>query len=105
MNGRKGKYNGEALKTFEKVIDGRTNYVTDVLHKNEKYNIFWCINKAGYLHILRPCKVKIDGEFLHYSIEDFILTKDNILKSKGHSGNYKNIEAVIDELENKTLLF
>lgn len=104
MNGRKGKYNGEALKTFEKVIDGRNSYIIDILHKNEKYNIFLYINKAGYLHILRPCKVKIDGEFLHYSIEDFILTKDNILKSKGHNGNYKSIEAVIDELENKTLI-
>ena len=41
----------------------------------------------------------------NYSIEDFILTKENILKSKGHSGNYKSIEAVIDELENKTLIF
>lgn len=44
MNGRKGKYNGEALKTFEKVIDGRNNYIIDVLHKNEKHNIFWYIN-------------------------------------------------------------
>ena len=29
---------------------------------------------------------KFDGEFLHYSIEDFLLTTNNTLKSKGHSG-------------------
>ncbi len=105
MKCRETRYNGEALQTFEKVIEGRTSYIIDVLHKNEKHNIFWYINKAGYLHILRPCKVKFDGEFLHYSIEDFLLTNNNTLKSKGHSGNYKSIDAVIEELENKTLLF
>ena len=56
MNSRKGKYKGEALQTFEKVIDGRTSYIIDVLHKNEKHNIFWYINKAiaEIIKALRP---------------------------------------------------
>ena len=97
----KKKYSGEALKTKEKVQGKIYSYYVNQLYKNEEYNIFWFINKHGYMHILKPCNVRLNGEHLYYAIEDYLLTKDNILQSKGCEGRYETIEAVIKELKNR----
>jgi len=97
------KYNGEALVTKEKIMDTTSSYIINAVYKNQKYNIYWLINQNGYMHILRPCNVKLNGKHLYYAIEDYLLTKDNILQSKGHSGKYESIEAVIGELESRVI--
>ena len=38
---------------------------------------------------------------LYFAIEDYLLTKDNMLQSKGHNGRYESIQATIEELERR----
>lgn len=96
-----GKYNGEALATMEKIMSTITAYTVNKVYKNQEHNIYWFINQNGYMHILRPCNVRLDGKHLYFAIEDYLLTKYNMLQSKGYSGRYETIEAVIEELENR----
>lgn len=95
------KYNGKALATKEKIMATVSSYYVNQVYKNAKHNIYWFINKSGYMHILRPCRVRLDGRPLYFAIEDYLLTIDNMLQSKGHSGRYETIEDVIKELENR----
>lgn len=97
-----GKYSGETLATMEKVKNDVVAYIPNKVYKNQIHNIFWFINSHGYMHILRPTAVRIDGKILYYAIEDYLLTKDNMMESKGWNGNYKSVQAVIDELENRS---
>ena len=96
-----GKYSGEALATKEKIMATISSYTTNTVYKNTEHNIYWLINNNGDMHILRPCNVRLDGKHLYYAIEDYLLTKDNMLQSKGHDGRFESIEAVIEELENR----
>ena len=96
-----GKYNGEALATMEKIMGDTTSYYPNKVYKNEKYNLYWFINSKGYMHVLKPCKVTLDGKLLHYAIEDNLLTTDNMVQSKGNNGNYTTVQEVIEELERR----
>ena len=96
-----GKYNGEALATMEKIMGDITSYYPNKVYKNEEYNLYWFINSKGYMHVLKPCKVTLDGKLLHYAIEDNLLTTDNMVQSKGSNGNYTTIQEVIEELERR----
>lgn len=92
-------FNGESLATYEKVMNGMKAYTPNKVYKNEKFNIYYLVNSRGYMHILKPMTVKMDGKILYYSIEDYILTKDNMLCSKGWHGEFATIQEVIEELE------
>ena len=94
-----GKYSGEALATMEKIMATITAYTVNKVYKNQEHNIYWFINQNGYMHILRPCNVRLDGKHLYFSIEDYLLTKDNMLKSTGHYGRYESVQAVVNKLE------
>ena len=96
-----GKYSGEALATMEKIMGDTTSYYPNKVYKNEEYNLYWFINSKGYMHVLKPCKVTLDGKILHYAIEDNLLTTDNMVQSKGSNGNYTTIQEVIEELERR----
>lgn len=96
-----GKYSGESLVTYEKIIDGRRTYNPNKVYKNEKHNIYYFINAHGYMHILKPYAIKMDGKVLYYSIEDYLLTKDNMLQSKGWNGEFITLQEVIEELEHR----
>lgn len=99
--GRVGKYSGESLATYEKVMDGMRTYTPNKVYKNEKYSIYYFVNNHGYMHILKPYAVKMDGKILYYAIEDYLLTKDNMLQSKGWNGEFTSVQAVIEELEHR----
>ena len=96
-----GKYSGEALATMEKIMGNITSYYPNKVYKNSEYNLYWFINSKGYMHVLKPCRVTLDGKFLHYAIEDNLLTTDNMVQSKGNNGNYTTIQEVIEELERR----
>ena len=96
-----GKYSGEALATMEKIMGNTTSYYPNKVYKNEEYNLYWFINSKGYMHVLKPCKVTLDGKLLHYAIEDNLLTTDNMVQSKGSNGNYTTVQEVIEELERR----
>ena len=96
-----GKYSGEALVTMEKIMGDTTSYYPNKVYKNAKYNLYWFINSKGYMHVLKPCRVTLDGKLLHYAIEDNLLTTDNMVQSKGSNGNYTTVQEVIEELERR----
>ena len=94
-----GKCNGEALATMENIKGDINAYKANKVYKNGQHNIYWYINQNGYMHILRPCRNTLNGKLLHYSIEDYLLTKDNMLQSKSVNGQYETIQKAIEELE------
>ena len=96
-----GKYSGETFTTVKKIMSTITVYTVNKVYKNYEYNIYWFINQSGYMHILRPCDVRLNKKHLYFAIEDYLLTKDNMLISKGHNGRYESIQAVIEKLEQR----
>lgn len=95
----KEKYTGAALATKERIKGVQESYYTNKVYKNKEHNIFWFINNHGYMHVLRPCAVRLDGEVTYYSIKDFLLDKNNTLQDKGNNGNFDSPQALLDELE------
>ena len=81
--GRICVYSKKALETMEKIMGSVKSYYPNKVYKNEQYNIYWFINSKGYMHVLRLSKVIINGELSGYAINDFMLTKDNMLYDKG----------------------
>ena len=81
--GRICVYSKKALETMEKIMGSVKSYYPNKVYKNEQYNIYWFINSKGYMHVLRLSKVNINGKISGYAINDFVLTKDNMLDDKG----------------------
>lgn len=96
-----GKYSGDALATYEKIMDGMKTYTPNQVYRNEKHNIYYYINTHGYMHILKASTVRMDGKILYYTIKDYLLTKDNMLELKGWNGEFETIQAVNEELERR----
>ena len=94
-----GVYNGEALKTMEKIMGNVRSYHPNQTYKNNQYNIYWFINSKGYLHVLRPSIEKMNGKIVNYTIKDFMLTKDNMLQDKGVLHRFSTIEEVCKKME------
>lgn len=94
-----GKYSGEALVTMEKIMNGQNSYRPNEVYKNTIYNFHWYINQNGYMHVLRPIRTTLNGVFQHYSIEDSLLTKNNMLKQSAIIGNYITVDEVIQAIE------
>lgn len=88
---RIGKYNGNALKTMEKVMEDKRSWTINEVYKNSEYGFHWYMNKNGYLHILKPCAVRLDEIVSYYAISDLLLTTDNMLKENGNYGRYDTI--------------
>ena len=94
-----GVYNGESLKTMEKIMDNVRSYYPNQTYKNNRYNIYWFINQRGYLHVLRPSNVTMNGKIIGYAIHDYMLTKDNMLDDKGIVFQADTQKEIVDRLE------
>lgn len=89
-------YSGEALETFHKAFPF-TQYFTNKVYQNP-YGRYVYVNAKCYLHMLVPCKVKEDGEVVGYEINDYMLTKGNVLKHKKTYGWFKTKEECIEKI-------
>ena len=94
-----GVYSGESLKTMEKIMDNVRSYYSNKTYKNNQYNIYWFINSKGYLHILSPSRVTMNGKIIGYAIHDYMLTKDNMLDDKGIVFQADTQKEIADRLE------
>ena len=56
-------------------------------------------NTKGFIHVLKPCKVKYDGELDHYEICDYLLTDKNTIKEVKSWGNFKTREDCIKKIK------
>ena len=92
-------YDERTTETRARIMDGRTSYIPNKYYKNEKYGWYWYINTKGFYHIVKPCKINYDGVFSHYEIEDFLITKDDTMKSVSCRGYYKTREDCIEAIE------
>ena len=84
-----GVYSGKALDTMERVMG----------------DINWYINNRGYMHILRPGRVRMNGQLIGYAINDYMLSKDNMLEDKGYNKIYDTLDQLVEaykQMENKT---
>lgn len=97
--GKIGVYSGKALETEEKIKGDILAYYTNKVYKNTNYNIYWFINQRGYLHVLRPSNVKMNGKIIGYAIHDYMLTKDNMLDDKGIVFQADTQKEIADRLE------
>lgn len=75
------------------------SYYPNKYYKSAEGNFYFYINTKGFYHIVRPCKIKYNGEFSHYEIVDYLLTKDDTLKEMGSCGLYKTKEECIAKIE------
>ena len=94
-----GVYSGESLKTMEKIMGNVRSYYSNHTYKNNQYNIYWFINQRGYLHVLRPSNVTMNGKIIGYAINDYMLTKDNMLDDKGILFQADTQKEIADKLE------
>ena len=90
------KYSGRALEIKEFCVGS-----VDKIYKNHINGIYWYINCCEYLHVLEPCEVKLDFFYGHYTIMDYILTKDDKFRSTVCNGIYGSLQSVIKELERR----
>lgn len=97
--GKIGVYSRKALETMEKIMGSVKSYYPNKVYKNEQYNIYWFINSKGYMHVLRLSKVNINGKISGYAINDFMLTKDNMLDDKGMIFQADTPQEIADRLE------
>lgn len=91
-------YTGKAAETKEMIEEGKSDIIIDALYKHSR-GFYWKINRRGYIHVIKPSKVTINGKFSHYEIEDRLLTKDNMLKIKSSYGHFQSILECIKEIE------
>lgn len=92
-------YNGEALKTMEKIMDNVKIYYPNQTYKNNQYSIYWFINSKGYLHVLILSTEKMNGRIINYTIKDLMFTKDNMLQDKGVLYRFHTVEEVANKME------
>ena len=97
--GKIGVYSGKTLETEEKIKGDISAYYTNKVYKNTNYNIYWFINQRGYLHILSPSRVTMNGKIIGYAIHDYMLTKDNMLDDKGIVFQADTQKEIADRLE------
>lgn len=95
-------YSGETLEIFRKAFPFST-YVINKSYKNS-FGRYVYLNSKGFLHLLRPCKLKQDGKVVAYEINDYLLKKDGMLKLSYTYGLFHSREDCIKEIENFHIL-
>ena len=87
-------YSKESLQTYEK-INNNNGYTVNKIYRNTEHNILYYINSKGYMHVLRPCTIGLNGKITGYGLNDLMLTKDNMLQDKGYYCTFNTKEELI----------
>lgn len=90
-------YTGEAAKTKEMIEEGRKDITLNTLYKHSR-GFYWKVNSRGYIHVILPGKVTLNGKFSHYEVQDYLLTGYNTLRVKSAYGNYDTRKECIEEI-------
>lgn len=80
------------------IEEGRKVYTINKLYKHSR-GFYWKANRMGYIHIIMPVRMSLNGEINHYEIEDRLLTNDNTLRVTKSYGNYDTILDCIKDIE------
>lgn len=92
-------YDKRTEETRKRIKGDRKSYIPNKYYKSVEGEFYYYINTKGYYHIIKPCRVKVDGKFSHYEITDYLLTKDNMLRESSQYGYYNTVEDVISAIE------
>ena len=108
----KEPYSGEALTTKNKMLCGRTSYITQQFYMDKDLHIY-CIDNSGYVHIVSVEPVTLDKDVIEFRCSDLKLLKKNRFTSNGEVYKSESVEdcfeyimkniAPDDELNNKLL--
>ena len=92
-------YDKRTEETRNNIKGDRKSYIPNKYYKSAKGNFYYFINTKGYYHIIKPCRMRLDGEISHYEIVDYLLTKDNMLRESSSYGYYNTKDDVIKAIE------
>ena len=92
-------YNKLTENTRERIMGRRSSYYENKYYKSAEGNFYFYINRKGYYHIVKPCRIIYDGAFSHYQIVDYILTPQDTLKETKSYGCYETKEECIKRIE------
>ena len=92
-------YSGKSAATVEKIRDGLSMWSPNTIYQS-KQGWYWFENTKGYIHILSViCKKGKNGNVLHYSIEESMLTKEDTLKQLNVFGRYKSLNEAVSVIQ------
>lgn len=92
-------YDVRTENTRNRIMGKRRSYYENKYYKSAEGNFYFYINRKGYYHIIKPCKIKYNGEFSHYEICDYLLTLEDTIKETKCGGYYATKEDCIASIE------
>lgn len=92
----KNQYNGAALATYDRIQEGHEAIIINKVYESTTASCLFYVNSKGYLHVLRPSTVKLNGTITGYCLIDYMLTKDNKIQEKSRTKEQKTPEALKD---------
>lgn len=92
-------YDCRTEEVRRKINGERCSYYTNKYYKSATGDFYYYINSKCWYHIIKPCRIKYNGEFSHYEIQDCLLTKENTIREIKCCGYYKTREECIAEIE------
>lgn len=90
-------YQGAARETYEKMQAGIDEIYINKVYQSKTAKCLFYINNKGYLHILTPGRYTMNGKITGYTLQDHILTKNNMIQYKT---DYTKIYNTIQDLQN-----
>ena len=93
-------YDIRTEETRNRIFGERESYIPNKIYKSAEGDFYFYINTKGYFHILKPCRIKYNGNFSHYEIADYLLTKENSLREISNRGFFKTKENCMQAIEN-----
>lgn len=92
-------YSGTKVVETAYRITGNDGYTTNTYYYNGEFKFVWYENSNGYIHILRPRRVKSCGEILFCGIQEFLLTKKDTLKEIGSIVKFESKEKLFETMK------
>lgn len=90
-------YQGAARATYDKIQSGIDEIIINKVYQSKTAKCLFYINNKGYLHILTPGRYTMNGKTAGYTLQDYILTKDNMIQYKT---DYTKTYNTVDDLQN-----
>jgi acetylornithine/succinyldiaminopimelate/putrescine aminotransferase len=95
----KSVYDNRTEETRKKIQGNQKAFYINKYYKSCEGAFYWYLNARGYIHIIRPCAVSVNGKKSHYTIKDFLLTPDNMIKESSNIGYYETVEELTQAIE------
>lgn len=92
-------YDNRTENTRNLIIGDRYSHYENKYYLSANGKFHYYINRKGYIHIVKPCRIRYDGEFSHYEISNYLLTPEDTIRETKCGGYYKTREECIAAIE------